>query len=387
MTLTMNDWHRYEAEFLAPYAQKSIQSRGRKYPETEHQFRAVYQRDRDRIVHSRAFRRLEYKTQVFVNHEGDHYRTRLTHSLEVASIARTISRALKLNEDLCEAIALAHDLGHAPFGHSGETALAEMMAGAGGFEHNMQSLRVVDTLEQKYPDHPGLNLTWEVREGIAKHKSAYDLSDASSFDPARSPSLEAQVVDIADEIAYNCHDIDDGLASGLLTEKELLAVPLWDCGLREIRKNHPKAPDEVIRYYAVRALIDKQAKDVIFNTEKTIAELKISSADDVRAHGAAIVRTSGELGKACGTLRKFLLEKLYTHPRVMKMNRKAIKIVQELFGIYLEKQDILTAAARRKMEETPLKRVICDYIAGMTDRFALQEHAKLRGRTYDEGGY
>ncbi|HRZ86814.1 MAG TPA: dNTP triphosphohydrolase, partial [bacterium] len=215
MTLTMNDWYRHEEGCLAPYAQRSKESFGRKHPESEHQFRAVYQRDRDRIVHSRAFRRLEYKTQVFVNHEGDHYRTRLTHSLEVASIARTICRALKLNEDLCEAIALAHDLGHSPFGHSGETALAELMAGEGGFEHNMQGLRVVDLLEQKYPDHPGLNLTWEVREGIAKHKSAYDHGDGAAFDPAKAPSLEAQVVDISDEIAYNCHDVDDGLASGL----------------------------------------------------------------------------------------------------------------------------------------------------------------------------
>lgn len=387
MTLTMKDWHRYEAEFLAPYAQKSIDSRGRAYPETEHQFRAIYQRDRDRIVHSRAFRRLEYKTQVFVNHEGDHYRTRLTHSLEVASIARTISRALKLNEDLCEAIALAHDLGHAPFGHSGETALAEQMADAGGFEHNKQGLRVVDMLEQKYPDHPGLNLTWEVREGIAKHKSTYDLSGESSFDPKKSPSLEAQVVDIADEIAYNCHDIDDGLASGLLTEEELLAVPLWDHGLREIRSSYPQAPDEVIRYYSVRALIDKQAKDVIFHAERTLKELGIRSADDVRNYAKTIVRPSDDIAADCGILKTFLHEKLYTHPRVMKMNRKAIRIVKELFNVYLEKQEILTLSTRKKLEETPMKRVVCDYIAGMTDRFALQEHQRLCGGKHDESSY
>ncbi|MDP8263603.1 MAG: deoxyguanosinetriphosphate triphosphohydrolase [Candidatus Ancaeobacter aquaticus] len=377
MTLTMKEWNRYEQEFLAPYAQKSKNSKGRIYPESAHAFRTIYQRDCDRIVHSRAFRRLEYKTQVFVNHEGDHYRTRLTHTLEVGSIARTIARALKLNEDLTVAIALAHDLGHPPFGHTGEHALAELMSDQEGFEHNKQSLRVVEVLEKKYPTHPGLNLTWEVREGIMKHKSTYDKPDMSAFKKDTSSSLEAQVVDIADEIAYNCHDVDDGLSSGLLTEKELHSVPLWNACLNDIRKAHPRASDEVIRYFSVRALIDTQAKDVIFNTEKLIRSLRIKSANDVRNHHENIVVPSKNLLKDGTILKKFLLNKLYTHPRVQKMNKNATKVVTYLFETYRKNEELLPVQTKRKHSEETKKRFICDYIAGMTDRFALDEYRRL----------
>ncbi len=366
---TRIDWENQENETLAPYAQKCALSRGRSHKEPEHPFRSCYQRDRDRIIHSRAFRRLEYKTQVFVNDEGDHYRTRLTHSMEAATIARTLARALALNEDLAETIALAHDLGHPPFGHSGEQGLNRAMKGAGGFEHNKQSLRIVELLEKKYPRFPGLNLTWEVREGMSKH---------SSFGPHPSPSLEAQLVDRADEIAYNCHDMDDGLASGLLTEKQLSKAELWAESYRQARKGLPKKTDpEVIRYYAVRAAINTLVTDLAETTERNIRESGVRTAEEVRGRKKLLVGFSKPVLKKHLQLKRFLYQNLYSHPNVRRMNQLAVRIVQELFEWYSKNPRQLHPSTRAKARHTPLKRVICDYIAGMTDRFAMEEHLRI----------
>ena len=370
-------WEILEEQMLAPYAQKAVDSRGRKYPETEHPYRTAYQRDRDRIIHSRAFRRLEYKTQVFVNHEGDHYRTRLTHSIEASTIARTIARTLFLNEDLAETVALAHDLGHPPFGHSGEMGLNAMMKGAGGFEHNNQSLRVVEVLEKKYPQFPGLNLSWEVREGISKHRTSYEQDDTEHLDLNSSPSLEAQLVDKADEIAYNCHDLDDGLASGLITEQQLKKVDLWRGAYGKVRSEYPKSVDmEILRYYTVRTAIDTLASDLAHSTEKNIATHRIARPADVRKFPRVLVEFSEEMVKKNRQLKRFLFQNLYTHPKVARMNKMAVRVVQELFAYYLAHPESLRLSTKSKAQHTPLKRVICDYVAGMTDRFAIEEHKK-----------
>ncbi len=376
---TRQQWENIEKEILAPYAQKASESRGRKYPESEHPFRSAYQRDRDRIIHSRAFRRLEYKTQVFVNHEGDHYRTRLTHSMEAANIARTIARALRLNEDLAETIALAHDLGHPPFGHSGQSGLNKAMKDAGGFEHNKQSLRVVEVLEKKYPQFPGLNLTWEVREGISKHRTSYDVKDADLLDLKSSPCLEAQLVDKADEIAYNCHDMDDGLASGLITETQLEKVELWKEAFEELQSQFHRTTDpEVIRYYTVRSVINHLVSDFVTVTEANIKTGKVQSAAEVRKRPKILVGFSQETKQKHLQLKHFLHQNLYTHPKVMKMNRLAVRIVQDLFHHYLKNPDVLNLSTKSKTQHTPIARVICDYIAGMTDRFAMEEHRKIQ---------
>ena len=303
-----------ESIILAPYAMKSGFSKGRVYPEQEHPYRSVYQRDRDRIVHSAAFRRLEYKTQVFVNHEGDDYRTRLTHTIEVAQIARTIASVLCLNIDLTEAIALAHDLGHTAFGHSGEDALNELMSKSGGFNHNTQGLRVVDYLEERYPDFPGINLTWEVREGIAKHSTAFDLSSRlKGLAPEELPTLETQVVDIADEIAYDNHDLDDGLASGLIKEEGLESLSIWNLLNKNITKKYDKLTPEKRRYLIIRSLIDLQVTDLIQETEKNIAKLKLKSYKDAKKIDKKIVTFSQDMLKLRIPLRAFLMEMIYNH--------------------------------------------------------------------------
>ncbi|MDD4979961.1 MAG: deoxyguanosinetriphosphate triphosphohydrolase [Candidatus Omnitrophica bacterium] len=367
-----------ENNLLAPYAMKSHQTKGRVYQEKEHPYRSVYQRDRDRIIHSAAFRRLEYKTQVFVNHEGDYYRTRLTHTLEVAQIARTIASALRLNADLTEAIALAHDLGHTPFGHSGEDALDELMAKYGGFNHNLHGLRVVDILEAKYPDFPGLNLTWEVREGIVKHSSAFDRSDKiKGLAPNEMPTLETQVVDIADEIAYDNHDIDDGLTSGLLKEPDLKQVGLWDKISKEISKKYAKIDSEQRKYLIIRSLIDIQVTDIIRETEKTISKLKLKSCAQVRKSDKKIIAFSSELRKIRKPLREFLMENLYRHYRVIRMSNKAKRFIQELFKTYIDNPRQLPPKIQKNIPADGVRRAVCDYIAGMTDRYALDEYKKL----------
>jgi len=375
-----------ESERLAPYAMKSAESRGRRHPEGEHPFRSPFQRDRDRVIHCNAFRRLEYKTQVFVYHEGDHYRTRLTHTIEVAQISRTIARALDLNEDLSEAIALAHDLGHPPFGHSGEKILDELMAGRGGFEHNAHSLRIVEELEKRYPGFNGLNLTWEVREGIIKHSSEHDRPGApgseaceGEYDASLSACLEAQIVDVADEIAYNNHDIDDGLSSGMLALEALDDVDLWREHHARVREEFADAGAKVHRYQSVIRIINAQVTDLVDTVSATIEAEGIASVDDVRARPAPLARFSREMDAGNARLKVFLGENLYNHHRVIRMADKAERIITEIFNAYLREPRLLPPQVFNLIEAPGMDkhRVVCDWIAGMTDRFALEEHKRL----------
>jgi dGTPase len=376
--LTQKDIKILENTILAPYAMKSYESRGRAHKEEEHSYRSAYQRDRDRIIHSAAFRRLEYKTQVFVNHEGDYYRTRLTHTLEVSQIARTIASALRLNVDLVEAIALAHDLGHTPFGHSGEDALNELMAKFGGFNHNIQGLRVVDILEERYPEFPGLNLTWEVREGIVKHSSAFDkMGRIKEFRPSEQPALETQVVDIADEIAYDNHDLDDGLTSGLIKESDLEELELWNTTYKKTLAKYKGLDREKIKFQVIKSLIDIQVTDLIRQTEKNIKSLHLDSWQKAKKTKKKVVIFSKDMIELRRPLRKFLMERLYYHYRVTRMANKAKRFIKELFKIYVENPQQLPAHIQKRTAHDPVERVVCDYIAGMTDRYALDEYKKL----------
>ncbi|MBI3786249.1 MAG: deoxyguanosinetriphosphate triphosphohydrolase [Deltaproteobacteria bacterium] len=372
------DLARLEDGILAPYATRSSASRGRVHPEPDDRFRLAFQRDRDRIIHSTAFRRLEYKTQVFVNHEGDYYRTRLTHTIEAAQIVRTTAQVLRLNQDLAEAIALSHDLGHTPFGHAGERTLNQLMAEHGGFEHNGQSLRIVDVLEERYPRFKGLNLTYEVREGIVKHSLPYDKPLARDFEPCRAPSLEAQLVDYADEIAYNTHDIDDGLKSGLLTAEQLEDVRLWRETYGAIREEFPTAGFRIWRYQVQRALIKNFVTDLVETVESRVQSLRIKGVDDVRAQAGPIATFSDEMEEKRLELKGFLMENLYRHFRVTRMMVKVQRVMADLFHAYMSEPNQLPPhiIGRVAAGEKPA-RVICDYIAGMTDRFALEEHRKL----------
>jgi dGTPase len=323
---------------------------------------------------------LEYKTQVFVNHEGDYYRTRLTHSIEVSQIARTIAGALGLNMDLTEAIALAHDLGHTPFGHSGEDVLNELMAKAGGFNHNLQGLRVVDLLEERYPEFPGLNLSWEVREGIVKHSSVFDLAvKLKEFYPDKLPSLETQLVDVADEIAYDNHDLDDGLTSGLIREEDLQDLEIWQKINQLIDRKYAKIDPGVRKYLIIRGLIDLQVTDLITHTQAQIARYKIKKYTDVHKLGRKVVGFSAQIKELRKPLRELLMQKLYHHYRVVRMSTKAKRFIRELFCEYLEHPAQMPPEVQRRMAHEPggLRRVVCDYIAGMTDRYALDEYKKL----------
>ena len=370
---------------LAPYACDPAQSRGRRHPVTPAPTRDDFQRDRDRIVHSTAFRRLVYKTQVFLNHEGDLFRTRLTHSIEVAQLARSIARALQLNEDLTEAIALAHDLGHTPFGHAGQDALNDCMAAHGGFEHNLQSLRVVDQLEHRYPDHDGLNLSFETREGILKHCSAANARLLEAAEPGgvarrfidgTQPSLEAQLANLADEIAYNAHDIDDGVRSGLLTLEQVAEVPLFARHLRTVRAEYPRLAERRTLYEAIRRMLSAQIYDVIDATGAALAAAAPRSADDARRTGR-LVQFSAEMRAQSSALKRFLFANLYRHPQVVDTTAQARQVVRELFAAYLDRP----AELRPSFAERPdRERAVADYIAGMTDRFALREHERLTGR-------
>ena len=367
-----------EHQTLAPYAQRSVDSRGRAFPEPPHEWRTDYQRDRDRITHSRAFRRLEYKTQVFLNGTGDHLRTRLTHTIEVAAVSRNIARALGLNEDLAEAIALAHDLGHSPFGHKGEYALNDLMKEHGGFEHNRQSLRIVEKLEQKYPHHPGLNLTWETREGLVKHFNPADHpSKRDGFD-AKSNSLEAQVANLADEITYYSHDLDDGLDSNLLDEEDLKThVQIWRDTDAEVRTEHGALDTETRHYAIIRRLINSQVHDVVETSGRLIAEAGVQSADDVRLHDGDLIRYSDTRRTANLELREYLYENLYYNPVVHKPNLRAIKLLEALFGHYLEHPEDIGRQSRARIETDGLHRAICDYLSGMTDRYVALEYERL----------
>lgn len=368
-----------EELILAPYAMKSRFSRGRKYGEPEHPYRSPYQRDRDRVIHSTAFRRLEYKTQVFVNHEGDYYRTRLTHSLEVAQIARTIAKALKLNEDLTEALALAHDLGHTPFGHAGEEILNNLMKGHGGFNHNLQTLKIVDVLEERYPGFPGLNLTWETREGIIKHTTEFDQAAIpQELEPHLMPTLEAQIVDIADEIAYDNHDLDDGLASGLIRETALDEIPLWRATKGNVEKDQPRTNDTLKRYQIIRRLISILVDDCITESQRRILHAGVACSDDVRSFQGRLIDFSDVVKNDRLPLRRFLKEALYQHYRVNRMSDKAKRFIEALFGAYINNTAMLPHEHQEKIHSPQdAWRVICDYIASMTDRFALDEYEKL----------
>lgn len=376
---TRKNLEKQEDKLLAPYAMRSKDSEGRAHSEQEHDYRTCYQRDKDRIIHSTAFRRLEYKTQVFVNHEGDYYRTRLTHTLEVAQIAKAIARALRLNEDLTEAIALAHDLGHTPFGHSGEEALNHIMKRHGGFNHNLQGLRVVDQLEESYPDFPGLNLSYEVREGIIKHTTTFDKPRLLvPFERKGPPLLETQVVDVADEIAYDNHDLDDGITSNLLKEDDLLKeVELWRKTCKALGPGFPKANTQIRKCQIIRALINVQVTDVIAASEENIKKFKVKAAKDARGAPHKLIGFGRDMGRLRKPLREFLLNNLYQHYRVVRMSNKAYRFIHELFKVYMDKPEQLPPTTLARLRRGNPRTAICDYIAGMTDRYALDEYKKF----------
>ena len=378
MPRTRLELEQIERETLAPFAQRSGETRGRTYREPSSAWRSEYQRDRDRVIHSRAFRRLEYKTQVFLNGTGDHLRTRLTHTMEVAAIARGIARALKLNEDLTESIALAHDLGHSPFGHRGEAVLSRLMKGHGGFEHNRQSLRIVEELEQKYPKFAGLNLTWEVREGLVKHFDPADHPSRRKNFHARNSSLEAQVANLADEIAYYSHDLDDGLDAGLLSEQELTRhVRVWAQAARGVQREHGRLPDESRRYFTIRTITDTQVRDVVEHSEQLIANSGVQSADEVRLLPKSLVRYSPARRALNLELRRYLYRHLYFSPQVDAANTRAVRILEELFKFYVAHPRKIGEQSRRRIRKVGLHRAVCDYLAGMTDRYVLLEYEKF----------
>lgn len=368
-----------ERSDLAGYACSSAASLGRKFAEELRDNRPAFERDRDRIIHSAAFRRLEYKTQVFVNHEGDYYRTRLTHSLEVAQIGRAIARRLHLNEELTEALALAHDLGHTPFGHTGEEVLDALMQDYGGFEHNLQSFRVVDELEERYPGFNGLNLTWEVREGIVKHASPYDTPTETlvGFMPGVVPSIEAQIINYADEIAYNNHDIDDGIKSGFITLELLDKVAIWHQVSSAVRSKYPAIDDRRLVYQTISALIGLQINDVCVTTLANLDRYKVTTLDDLRLVNRPVAHFSDDITIQNMELKSFLFDNLYRHYRVDKMRVKAEIFITRLFETYIRYPNLLPPKYQHRFEHSGLQRVVCDYIAGMTDRFALDEYKRL----------
>lgn len=365
-----------EDHSLAPYGMRSRDTKGRAYLDAEPEYRTSFQRDRDRILHTTAFRRLEYKTQVFINIEGDHFRTRLTHTLEVAQIGRTLARALGGNEDLVEAICLAHDLGHSPFGHSGETALARLMKEFGAFDHNKQSLRIVTELEQRYPEFPGLNLTWEVREGMVKHESEYDISDARDFSPELRGNLETQIANVADELAYTTHDLDDGLRSGMLTPQMLEGISLWEILCESFNWRGPILSD-MERHRMIRHLVGLLVTDMIKQTDARLKESKVNSVKDIQKLKQNVVGYGEETQRRNRELKDFLYKKLYRHHRVVRMQVKAERIISDLFNAYRSEPAILPEHVQFFVEKRGLERTICDYIAGMTDRYAVEEHQKL----------
>ncbi|MGE0079957.1 MAG: deoxyguanosinetriphosphate triphosphohydrolase [Thiohalomonadaceae bacterium] len=373
---------------LAPYAACDERSRGRRFPEDPPSYRSEFQRDRDRIVHSSAFRRLEYKTQVFVNHEGDMFRTRLTHTLEVAQIGRAIARALRLSEDLTEAITLAHDLGHTPFGHAGQDALNECMAPYGGFEHNLQSLRVVDELEDRYAEFRGLNLTFETREGILKHcarEHAAKLGDVGRrFLEHTQPTLEAQIANIADAIAYNNHDLDDGLRAGLITIEQLRSLPLFEREYLDVTARHPGLGGRRLVHEIVRRMINRQVVDLIRTSSERLEAAAPAHVDEVRARSEPLIGFSASQAEEHRALKRFLRNELYQHYRVLRMTFKADKVMKELFGAFFTTPRLLppehqqhARALEAQHGEAGRARAVADYVAGMTDRYAIAVHGRL----------
>jgi dGTPase len=377
MIFTRQQLEELEDQTLAPYGVRSKDSKGRQYPEDEPDYRTVFQRDRDRILHTTAFRRLEYKTQVFINYEGDYYRTRLTHTLEVAQIARSIARALGGNEDLVETIALAHDLGHPPFGHSGERTLSKLMVEFGGFDHNKHSFRIVTELEKRYPEFPGLNLTWEVLEGIVKHETEYDVSDAQGFDPNLRGHLEAQIANAADELAYTAHDLDDGLRSGLITAEQLAGISLWEVINESIGRRRTDALDELTRHRLIRRLIGIEVTDLIQSIDRMIRRSGIRTVEELQKLPYNVVGFSEDMHRRNRELKDFLYANLYNHYRVVRMAVKAEQIINRLFEAYINEPNVLPEHIQKSIDDTGLEETICYYIAGMTDRFAIDEYQKL----------
>ncbi len=380
--LTREEIERWEENNLSPFAMKSKYSKGRRHSEDEHPYRSIYQRDRDRIIHSAAFRRLEYKTQVFIYHEGDYYRTRLTHTLEVAQISRTIAKAIRLNEDLIEAIALAHDVGHTPFGHAVEETLDSLTKEEGGFNHNIQGLRVVEELEERYPLFKGLNLTWETREGILRHNPKNNIIPPLALKELyqhQQPTLEAQIMDIADEIAYDSHDLDDGIKSGMIDEKTLKKIDIWKYTVKEVTKSYANLSKELKIYLSIRNLINLQVTDLIKSTSLKIKKMMIADYRDIRNCKERVVSFSNNIGQAQKELRDFLYRALYCHWRVLRMSNKAKRFVESLFTVYLNNPYILPPSFKKKVknDRKNIKRIVCDFIAGMTDRYALEEYKKL----------
>lgn len=366
----------FEDQYLAPYGCHSKYSRGRQHPEDEPPYRTIYQRDHDRVIHTTAFRRLEYKTQVFINYEGDYYRTRLTHTLEVAQIGRTLARALGANEDLTESICLAHDLGHPPFGHSGEMALARLMKDSGGFEHNKQSLRIITLLERRYPDFPGLNLSWEVLEGIVKHETEYDRADARDFNPDLRGHMEAQIANVADELAYTAHDLDDGLRSGMIDETMLEGIELWQV-MRESIGWRAGGLDDLTRHRIIRRLIGTEVDDLVENSEQRLRETKPASVEDLQRLPFNVVTFSEKMHRRNRQMKDFLYTRLYRHHRVVRMAVKAESLISRLFETYRKEPLVLPDHIQTRIDEIGLDRTICDYVAGMTDRYAIEETQKL----------
>lgn len=361
---------------LAPYGMKARESRGRQHPDPEHEYRTAFQRDRDRILHTTAFRRLEYKTQVFVITEGDYYRTRLTHTVEVAQIGRTLARTLGANETLTEAICLVHDIGHTPFGHAGEYTMRRLMQDYGGFNHQQQSLRVVDELEERFPEYRGLNLTYEVREGIAKHETVYDETGFGDFDPDEAPTLESQLASAADEIAYNTADLDDGLRAGLLNPRDLQELEFWR-EWRATRAFEDGRLDDLVRHKFIRWLVNAFVTEIITNTDARLAANHIDSVQAVRAFDGTLAEFSEPFEERVKPLREFLMNRFYRQYRVMRMASKAEQVIERLFNAYLADPRLLPTSTQARLEKEIPARVVCDYIAGMTDRYALDEYARL----------
>ena len=375
---TREEAEREESERLAPWAQRSGESAGRVVPEPEHPYRTRFARDRDRVVHSRAFRRLEYKTQVFVPHEGDHYRNRLTHTLEAAQITRSLARALRVNDELAEAVVLAHDLGHTPFGHAGERTLDELMEGEGGFDHNRQTLRIVDLLEHRYPGFAGLNLTAETRAGLCKHGTDFEHPVALPALGA-SPTLEAQIADLADEIAYTNHDLDDGLRSGLLTLGMLSEVTLWGEVRGAVEERMGDAPERVRRAQTIRGLIDRLVTDALETSAARLRAEAPRSAAAVRERSQHLVGFSEEVSRLAAELKEFLYARLYYHPEVVAPSREGQRVIAALYRRYREDPQRLPPSVLARFDEEGEPRAVADYIAGMTDRFAHAEHRRLEG--------
>ncbi|MBW7907649.1 MAG: deoxyguanosinetriphosphate triphosphohydrolase [Kiritimatiellae bacterium] len=377
MLRTRKETEALEDQTLAPYAAHSALTRGRRHPEPAHEHRAEFQRDRDRVLHSRCFRRLEYKTQVFVNGTADHYRTRLTHTLEMTAVGRTLARALGANQDLAETIALAHDIGHSPFGHAGEEALNELMADHGGFDHNLQSVRWVEELEVSYPDHPGLNLTWEVRAGLYKHQAAIPnfLVDGHPIGPHQY--IEAQIADVADDMTYSAHDVDDGLEAGILTEAQLLKTEAWKRAAARVKQHYGDLPEAQRLAAGIRALLDMQVEDVLLHSERQLARYTPQSPEDVMRCPERVLSYGPEMQAIMRKFRTFLFENMYWSPTVEKANTEATAMMRKLFLHYIAHPDVMGRKARARIEKDGLWRAACDYLSGMTDRYALDEFHKF----------